>query len=97
MKDNKVTNWLAWCRELVKRKKEVMNTLRDEKTLSESCFISKDKKYVYYFMEVESFKHSNKAAKDSKHNIDKEHREKLSSCLEKEEEFRNLFHFENRT
>ncbi len=47
--------WLDWSSELIRRKDEVIATLKNEGVVSESCFISEDGECVYYFMEAEDF------------------------------------------
>lgn len=42
--------WLDWSRELLRRKNEVVATLKNEGVVSESCFVSGDGESVYYFM-----------------------------------------------
>ena len=85
--------WLDWCEELKARKKEVIETLKAEKVLSESCFISDDGEYIYYFMEAENFDHKN----DKHFPIDDDHKEKRTVSLEKVAQLKELFHFENRS
>lgn len=96
IKPGKKRKWLNWCEELKKRKKEVILTLKNEKAFSESCFISNDGKYVYYFMEVENFEKARKSNSNSKYKIDKEHKEIRESSLKKTEVFDCLFNFNNR-
>jgi uncharacterized protein YlbG (UPF0298 family) len=88
--------WLGWCKELDARKKEVLETLKNEKTLSESCFISKDERYIFYFIEAENLSKALEIASASKFVVDKEHMAAFNASLERVEVFRNLFHFENR-
>jgi hypothetical protein len=88
--------WLDWAKKLKIREDEVISTLKNEHVLSESCFISDDGEYVYYFMEAESMDKAKEASKHSTFAIDKEHREIHRLSLEKVEVMKNLFHFENR-
>lgn len=89
--------WLDWCNELQQRKDEVIETLKNEKVLSEACFLADDEKCVYYFMEAEDFEKAREAVAKSTHAIDREHKEKRKLSLEKVADLKELFHFENRT
>jgi L-rhamnose mutarotase len=88
--------WLDWCEELKQRKNEVIETLRNEGVISESCFLSEDEKYIYYFMEAEDFKKVKEAVNKSNFNIDHDHKIKRKLSLEKVCNLTELFHFENR-
>lgn len=88
--------WFEWCEELKQRRGEVMETLRNEGVLSESCFLSEDEKCVYYFMEAESFEKAKATVEKSTFRIDTEHGEKRALSLEKSEQLSELFHFEVR-
>jgi len=55
--------WFDWCKELKKRKNEVIETLKNEGVLSESCFLSEDEKCIYYFMEAKHFDKAKSAIK----------------------------------
>ena len=48
LKEGNEKVWLDWCDELKQRKDEVMQTLRHEGVVSESCFLSQDDKCIYY-------------------------------------------------
>ena len=88
--------WLKWRQELKGRKKEIVATLVNEKMVSESCFLSEDNQFVFYFMEAEDFAHARKAADLSPFPIDSEHRKIRDACLEPVGKLEELFHFENR-
>ncbi|MBI4479188.1 MAG: hypothetical protein HY651_04110 [Acidobacteria bacterium] len=87
--------WLDWCEQLKNRSDEVMETLRSERTLSESCFVSQDGGSLYYFLEAEDLEHAKKAFHGSTFNIDREHREARLASLEFVEELTPVFHFRN--
>jgi hypothetical protein len=96
-KPDKKQVWLDWCEELKRRADEVIETLQNEGTLSEACFISQDGESVYYFMEVEDLGRAQAAFKNSTFKIDGEHRQAFSQSLERVEELTPLFHFQNRS
>jgi L-rhamnose mutarotase len=93
LKDKKV--WLDWCEELKSRKNEVIETLKAEGIVSESCFLSEDEKCIYYFIEAESFDKAKSVVEKSNHVIDAEHKVKRELSLEKVAQLKELFHFEN--
>lgn len=96
LKEGSKQLWLDWCEELKNRKDEVIETLKHEGVLSESCFLSEDERCVYYFMEAESFAKANAAVKKSNFTIDAEHQEKRMLSFEKVSQLQELYHFENR-
>jgi L-rhamnose mutarotase len=89
-------NWLNWVEKLKKRKEEVIKTLENEGIISESCFISEDGEFVFYFMEAEDFKKVNEAFSKSTKPIDAEHKKSLDDSLRFVSVLENLFHFESR-
>lgn len=93
---NGQNKWLNWSKELKRRKKEAVATLRDEGVHSEACFLSKDGKFVFYFMEAGDIKKVQKIFDKSPHLIDAQHKQKLVSCLKFLEVLTPLFHFQNR-
>ena len=88
--------WLDWSEELKRRKEEVIATLVNEGVVSESCFISEDGEYVYYFMESEDFEKVRKAVTENPHPIDADHKKNRESSLELVARLECLFHFDNR-
>ncbi len=90
---NKKQTWLDWCEELKKRKEEVIETLKHEGVLSESCFIAADGLSIYYFMEAEDFAKAKEAVKKSTFKIDRDHKTARQSSIEFVEELECLFHF----
>jgi L-rhamnose mutarotase len=88
--------WLDWSEELKQRKNEVIATLKNEGVVSESCFISEDGKYVYYFMEAEDFEKAKNAVLNNPHPIDVDHKKAGESSIELVAKLECLFHFENR-
>ena len=94
-KPGKKQIWLDWCEQLKKRTAEVMETLRKEGTLSESCFVSQDGESLFYFMEAEDLERAKQAVQNSTLKIDEEHREARLASLEFVEELSPLFHFRN--
>lgn len=88
--------WLDWCEELKSREPEVIETLKNEGVVSESCFLSEDEKCVYYFMEAQDFEYAKQAVQNSHFKIDAEHRKRRELSLEIVAELKELFHFENR-
>ncbi|MBI3935079.1 MAG: hypothetical protein HY316_10345 [Acidobacteria bacterium] len=87
--------WLDWCEQLKKRTDAVLETLRNEGTLSESCFVSQDGDSLYYFMEAEDLERATKAFQGSPFRLDQEHRDARLASLEFVEELSPLFHFRN--
>jgi hypothetical protein len=73
LKEGQKQRWLDWCEELKKRSHEVVETLRNEGTISESCFLSEDENAVYYFMESEDFEKGHDAYLKSSFPIDRQH------------------------
>lgn len=88
--------WLDWSEELKSRKDEVIATLKNEGVVSESCFISEDGEYVYYFMEADDFEKVRKAVTENPHPIDADHKKAREGSLEIAAKLECLFHFENR-
>ena len=97
LKEGNKQVWLDWCEELKQRKDEVIETLKNEGVLSESCFLSEDERCVYFFMEAESFEKAKIAVEQSNFQIDSEHQKKRALCLTKVAQLKELFHFENRS
>ena len=97
LKEGNEQIWLDSCEKLKQRKNEVIETLKNEGVLSESCFLSEDEKCVYYFMEAENFEKAKSAVEKSNFKIDAEHKEKRTLSLEKVAQLKELFHFENRS
>ena len=95
-KPGKKQIWLDWCEQLKKRADEVIETLKNEGTLSEACFISQDGESIYYFIEMEDLEKAGQAFKNSSYKIDKDHREAREASLEKVEELNPLFYFNNK-
>lgn len=85
--------WLKWVRELETIREKVIQTLKKEGITSESCFISEDNKYLYYFMESNDFKKANEIFMNSTNPIDKKHKDELSVNLKYTNTLENLFHF----
>lgn len=88
--------WLDWCEELKKRSEEVIETLKNEGVYTEACFISPQENAVYYFIEMEDVEKAKQAFARSTFLIDAEHRKARQISLEKVEEFKPLFYFENK-
>lgn len=94
VKAGQKNNWLKWTVELKKRRREVLHTLKKEGMLSEACFISKNGKDIYYFMETtKDFSVINKVFAESKNKIDIEHKKITSKTLKLNEELIELFNF----
>src|SRR3989338_1892659 len=66
---------LAWCKELNRRKDEVLETMEPEGISMEACFLSDDEKYLYYFVESEDIEKSNQILQKSTFKLDIEHKE----------------------
>lgn len=94
-KPNSKQIWLDWSKELLRRKDEVITTLKNEGVVSESCFLSPNGEDVYYFMEADDFEKATKAVNENPHPIDVEHKKARTSSLELIEKTECLFHFEN--
>jgi hypothetical protein len=94
-KPNSKLVWINWCEELKRRKEEVFITLKNEGVLSESCFISEDGEFVYYFMEAEDFEKAKKVVNENPHQIDIDHKNNRKSSLELVSSLENLLHFNN--
>jgi L-rhamnose mutarotase len=88
--------WLDWSEELKKRKEEVVTTLKNEGVVSESCFMSEDGEFVYYFMEAEDFEKARNAVINNPHPIDTDHKKAREDSLEFIAHLDCLFHFDNR-
>lgn len=95
IKEGMGKTWKDWGAELKRREEEVIETLKDEGVVSESCFISGDGKSVYYFMEAADFEKVKNVAGISTHPIDAEHKQKRIESLKFAEELDVLFHFKN--
>jgi len=93
IKPGKKEAWLKWIGEMKRREEEVIETLKNEDVISESCFMSENNQFIYYFMEVEDFERMNKKFKDSQRPIDTEHKKVFNDCLEFMMELDNLFYF----
>jgi len=96
LKENGKQIWLDWSAELMRRKEEVLATLKNEKVLSESCFLSEDEECVYYFMEAEDFERAKEVVKNNPHPIDLDHQKAKAGSLGEGKPLKCLFHFENR-
>lgn len=94
-KPGKKQVWLDWCEELKKRQTEVIETLKNEGVLSESCFISEDGLAIYYFMEAQDFAKAKAAVTKSIYKIDAEHKAIREASIEFSERLTCLFHFPN--
>lgn len=94
-KPNTKQIWLDWSEELKRRKEEVIATLKNEGVVSESCFLSEDGEYVYYFMEAEDFEKAKNAVLINSHPIDVDHKKARENSLELVAKLECLFHFEN--
>lgn len=92
-KPTKKQVWLDWCEELKTRQAEVIETLKNEGVLSESCFLSADGLSIYYFMEAKDFAKAKEAVKKSMFKIDAEHKTARQSSIDFVEELACLFHF----
>lgn len=95
-KPGKKQVWLDWCEQLKKRQAEVIETLKHEGVVSESCFISEDGLSLYYFMEAESFEKAKEAISKSTFKIDVEHKAAREVSIEFVEKLSCLFHFSNK-
>jgi Family of unknown function (DUF6176) len=93
LKQGQKETWLKWCDELKRRKKEVLETLRNEGIISEACFLSHDGESVYYFIEAESLETAHVTGRRSALPIDKQHRLVSESSLVGAERMRTLFNF----
>ncbi len=96
LKENGKQIWLDWSEELMRRKEEVLATLKNEKVLSESCFLSEDEEYVYYFMEAEDLVKAKEAVTSNPHPIDLDHQKAKQASLGEGKRLKCLFHFDNR-
>ena len=94
IKPGRAEQWIAWCKELERRRDESVATLKNEGVVSESCFLSQDG-HTYYFMEAHNMKKTKKAVATHPHPIDLEHRKHREECLEKVEEVAVILHIEN--
>jgi L-rhamnose mutarotase len=94
-KPNAKQIWLDWSEELKRRREEVVATLKNEGVVSESCFLSEDGEYVYYFMEAEDFEKAKDAVTNNPHQIDGDHKNAREGSLELVAKLDCLFHFEN--
>ncbi|MEX2514757.1 MAG: DUF6176 family protein [Candidatus Paceibacterota bacterium] len=88
--------WLDWSKELKRREDEVIETLKNEGVVSESCYMSDDGEHVYYFMEAEDFEKVKRAVSENPHPIDSDHKKARESSLDFVSKLECLFHFSNR-
>lgn len=95
-KPDKKQIWLDWSQELLRRKEEVIETLKNEGVVSESCFISQNGEEVYYFMEALDLNKAHEMVDKNPHPIDNEHKIARQSSLEFVEKLEVLFEFANR-
>jgi|AntDeeMinimDraft_5_1070356.scaffolds.fasta_scaffold00140_19 hypothetical protein len=90
-KTEKLRNWLEKLEN--ERKDELIETLIEEKTLTETAFIeeTEDRNYLVYYMEVEDWDYMREKFEDSDMDLDKKHREIFQDTLEQMDgEFQNL-------
>src|SRR5215467_13530106 len=93
-KRGKKQEWMDWCRELIRRQDEVLETLRNEGISMEACFLAPDD-CLYYFLEVEDFEKALQAYDASQYPIDEEHRRRKAASIEEVGKLRCLFYFKN--
>ncbi len=96
IKEGKKRKWLDWCAELKNRSEEVLETLKNEGTLSEACFLSEEENTIYYFMESDNFEKVSEAYRNSPYPIDKEHRAITRETLEPGVGLKVLFNFRSK-
>lgn len=94
-KEGQKQKWLEWCVEVKRRPSEVMETLKNEGMISESCFLSEDENAIYYFMESDDFKKVQDAYRHSHFPIDKEHQavQEMTLDAKSAKELKVLFNF----
>lgn len=95
-KPDKKQAWLDWSCELLRRREEVIETLKEEGVLSESCFISEDGESIFYFMEAEDIEKVHRVFADSIHDIDLDHKKVMGESLVRISQLKCLFHIDNR-
>jgi hypothetical protein len=95
IKEGKQELWRNWSQELMRRRDEVLKTLEQEGVVSESCFISEDGAYVYYYMEAKDLGAASQIAQENAMPIDIEHRKTRDESLEPLAKLECLFHFSN--
>ena len=98
IRDGKKQKWLDWCEESKRRYNEVLETLKYEGMISESCFFSEEENAIYYFMESDDFKKVYDAFRHSTFPIDKEHWAIQEETLDNEgaKELKVLFNFHSK-
>ncbi len=96
IKEGKIQKWLEWCEELKRRSNEVLETLKNEGTISEACFLSEDENSIYYFMESNSFEKAYEVYRKSSFPIDKEHKAIQKETLESVANLKVLFNFHSK-
>jgi len=86
-----------WGKELSRRKKDVLETLKNEKVFVECAFIDSiaGENYLVYFMKCANIKEIFKQLKKSKLSIDIFHKEVLSKYLEEPVYLEKVIDFEN--
>ena len=95
-KGDKKDMWLDWTKELVKRKDEVMETLKNEGIIIEACFFSEKEQCIYYLIECGSFAKVEEVAMSSILPIDVKHRKIKLESIELLERMDVLFYFDTK-
>jgi len=83
LKPGSVDRVRAWAAELLKRREEVMATLRDETVRVESAFLDSSEAgdFLVYYMRTDDEEQSRKAVQSSTHAIDAYHREFMNAVV----------------
>lgn len=77
LKPDSIDRVREWAHEIMRRKQEALETLRDESVLLENFFLERtaDGDYLIGVMTAESFQRSQAAVRESKHDIDTYHQQ----------------------
>lgn len=75
LKPNSLARVREWAQEIMRRKDEALETLRDETVLLENFFLEQgeDGEYLIGIMTAESFERAQGAVRESNHDIDAYH------------------------
>lgn len=92
--DNNVVQWIDRTKKLKEHEKDVVTTLELEWVYVESCFISDDQKYIYFYIAVEDYQHMVDVFNNSTLEIDINHKTIFKTCLKFHSEYKNLFSFD---
>ena len=74
--------WEKWCKEIMKRREEAVETLVEEDLISEKCIIFGKGEDSYVFYKHETLPNKEKKPMNLSREINRKHKEMLEECLE---------------